>query len=67
MNKKLGYTFNITCGVKKQYHVTDDLPSRDIFNTSGFPTISDYDDLKQSADDHITLEANLNVSALLLS
>ena len=47
--------------------MTDDLPSRDTFNTSGFPTISDYDDLKQSADDHITLEANLNVSALLLS
>ena len=47
--------------------MTDDLPSRDIFNTSGFPTISDYDDLKQSSDDHITLEANLNVSALLLS
>ena len=51
----------------KQYHImTDDSPSRDTFNTSSFPTILDYDDLEQNTDGHITLETNLNVSALLL-
>ena len=47
--------------------MTDDSPSRDTFNTPGFPTISDYDDLEQNTDGHITLETNLNVNALLLS
>ena len=33
---------------KKQYHfMTDDLPSRDTFNTPRFHTISDYDGLEE--------------------
>ena len=47
--------------------MTDDSPSRDTFNTPSFPTISDYDDLQQNTDGHITLETNPIVSALLLS
>ena len=47
--------------------MTDCSPSRDTFNTPNFPTISDYDGLEQNADGHITLETNLNVSALILS
>ena len=47
--------------------MTDDFPSRDTFNTASFPIISDYDNLEQNADDHITLETNLNASSLLLS
>ena len=48
--------------------MTDDSPSRSIFNTPSFPAISDdYDGLEQTTDGHNTLETNLNVSALLLS
>ena len=45
----------------------DDSPSRDTFNYPSFLTISAYDALEQNTNGHNTLEANLNVSALLLS
>ena len=41
--------------------MTDDSPSRDIFNTSSLPAISDYEDLEQNTDGHVTLETNLNM------
>ena len=47
--------------------MTDDAPSRDTSNTSGFSAISDYDGLKQNADGHNTLGKKLDISALLLS
>ena len=48
--------------------MTDNSLSRDnTCNTPSVPTISDYDDLEQNTDCRITLETNLNVSALLLS
>ena len=47
--------------------MTDDLSSWDTSNTPSFSTILDYDGLEQNTDGHNTLEANLNVSALLLS
>ena len=53
---------------RTQYHImTDDSKSQDIFTTLSFPTISDYDDLEQNADGHITLKRNRNVSAFSLS
>ena len=47
--------------------MTDDSPSRDTSNTSGFSAISDYDGSKQNTDGHNTLETKLDRSALLLS
>ena len=67
LNKKLKYSFNITCGVSHQYHIkTDDSPSRNLFNSPIFPAISNYDGLEQNNDSHNILETNLNVSMLLL-
>ena len=51
----------------KTYHMTDDLSSRDTFNTPSFPTISDSYGLEQIYDCHNTLETNFIVSALILS
>ena len=66
LNKKLKQSFNRTQWREtEQCHImTDDSPSRDTFNTSRFPTISDYDDLEQNTDGHITLETNLNVKCI---
>ena len=47
--------------------MTDDSQSRDICNTSSFPTISHYDGLEQNTHGHNTLETNPIVSALLSS
>ena len=47
--------------------MTDDTPSRDTFNYPSFVTISDYDALEQNTNGNNTPEANLNLSALLLS
>ena len=41
--------------------MTDDSTSRNTFNTSSLPTISDYDDLEQNTDGHVTLETNFNM------
>ena len=53
---------------KKQYYImTDDSPSRNMFNTPSFPTISDHDGLEQNKECHNTLDTNFNVRALILS
>ena len=47
--------------------MTDDLPSRDTFNTLSFPAVSNFHGLEQNTDGHNTLEPNLNESAFFLS
>ena len=46
---------------------TDDSLSRDTSNTPSFPTIPDYNGLKQDTDVHKTLEKNLFFSNLKIS
>ena len=47
--------------------MADDSPSRHIFNTSSFLTMSTCDGLEENIDGHNTLETNLNVRALVFS
>ena len=47
--------------------MTNDFSSPDTFNKPSLPIISDYDNLEQNTDDHITLETNINAIALLLT
>ena len=54
-------------GQSETYIMADNSPSWDTPSSPSSPTISNYNGSGRNADDHNTLETNLEVSTLLLS